>query len=89
MQKREVVSFTKWFGGAILLVTIGITLITANPVRSDDAGFALSFNGSTNYVELGGTENVFPGTGWATDKTISVWIRPDSLNSPSVDPTTG
>lgn len=89
MSKRPVVSLLRLFGGAILLLILGFSLMTVTPVRSDDAGFALSFNGTTNYVELGGTENVFPGSGWVSAKTISVWIKPNNSPAPSVHPSSG
>lgn len=89
MQKRRVVSVTRWLGGALVLLTIALAFVTVNPVLSDDAGFALSFNGTTNHVALGGTENVFPGSAWASSKTISVWIKPDSGTSPATYPSSG
>lgn len=56
---------------------------------SADTNYALEFNGSSNYVNLGRTNAVFGGTNWTSQKTISMWIYPAAGQSPAVPPTSG
>lgn len=75
-------------------VFIGILfLFLANafalPASAEGSGFALDFNGATNYASLGDTGNFMGGEGWVTTKSVSLWIRPTRPSSPSTPPPTG
>lgn len=64
---------------------------TANPTATPipgggGAGFALAFDGTTDFVVLDETEQIL-GPGWEDTKTVSLWIRPDSLAGPCDRPT--
>src|SRR4030067_732403 len=58
------------------------------PPAFADAGDALDFNGTTNYVALGDTGDLMGTNGWVDSMTISVWLKPTDLtptvNSPIV-----
>lgn len=59
-------------------------------VYADNDGWALTFNGTTNYVSLGRVSSVM-GPNWRDTKSISLWIRPaaDSVPVVATDPATG
>lgn len=45
------------------------------------AGYALAFDGSTDFVILNETANIFE-SGWESTKSVSFWVRPDSWEGP-------
>jgi cell division septation protein DedD len=47
---------------------------TATATASGDAGYALEFDGTTDYVALGATSLMM--TGWQNTKTVSLWVKP-------------
>lgn len=71
-----------------LLATLFVLMPVA-PALGDTPGFALAFDGSSNYVELGDTGDLFGGDSWASAKTISVWINPTAATSPATSPMSG
>lgn len=89
VQKQSpVMIVTRW--GAILLFLITmLAMVAINPARSDDAGFALTFNGTTNHVYLGDTGDIMQGNTWTSAMSISVWLRPDGASSPATHPSSG
>lgn len=48
---------------------------TNTPLPPGDAGFALAFDGTTDYVYLAETANIL-GPGWETSKTVTLWVKP-------------
>ncbi|MFZ6021739.1 MAG: hypothetical protein ACOYXO_19245, partial [Chloroflexota bacterium] len=54
-------------------------------VRADGlAGFALSFDGADDMVNLGRTVDLFPDEGWKQTKTVSLWVKPEGAADCSV-----
>ncbi|WP_448335751.1 LamG domain-containing protein [Bellilinea sp.] len=54
-------------------------------VRADGlAGFALSFDGTDDMVNLGRTVDLFPDEGWKETKTVSLWVKPEGTADCSV-----
>ena len=81
----------KSFLNVSLIVSILLTVfsvLNVLPVRAD-TNFALQFNGTSNYVSLGRTNSLFGGTGWTSQKTISLWIYPGAQPGPSSTPSAG
>jgi hypothetical protein len=64
---------------AFLLTCILASLVVI-PVLADDAGFALRFDGTTDFVDLPLTTTVFD-SGWETDKSVALWVKPDGLQT--------
>ncbi|MDX1687328.1 MAG: LamG domain-containing protein [Candidatus Promineifilaceae bacterium] len=62
-----------------LLFLLGILLLL--PVapgyvdHTDDAGYALLFDGNNDYVELHETSQVM-GSGWEAEKSVTLWVKP-------------
>ncbi|HSF80210.1 MAG TPA: LamG-like jellyroll fold domain-containing protein [Anaerolineales bacterium] len=73
---------------ALLLVLLLVSLIPSYYSRAD-AGTALNFAGFQNYVNLGDTGNLWVNPNWINQKTISLWILPDSQPGPATHPLTG
>ncbi|MGA9531979.1 MAG: LamG domain-containing protein [Anaerolineales bacterium] len=48
---------------------------------SGGGGYALDFDGTTDFVEFPSTESIF-GLGWEETKTVSLWVKPDSQVGP-------
>lgn len=72
---------------SILPVTLSTLLITCLlagliviPAFADDAGWALRFDGATDYVELPPTATIF-AAGWETTKSVSLWVNPDGTQT--------
>ncbi len=51
--------------------------ITVNPPGTG-AGFALRFDGVSDFVRLGETRNML-APGWETNKTVSLWVKPTGV----------
>ncbi|MCL4262343.1 MAG: hypothetical protein KJ069_03980 [Anaerolineae bacterium] len=66
-----------------------MSMVAISPARTDDAGYALTFNGLTHHVNLGDTGNIMPGDGWTSAMSISVWLRPQGTTSPATHPSSG
>jgi hypothetical protein len=49
---------------------------TPTPPPASDAGYALAFDGTTDYVELAQTALML-GPGWEGTKTVNLWVKPD------------
>ncbi|HZD10392.1 MAG TPA: LamG domain-containing protein [Candidatus Binatia bacterium] len=63
---------------AAIMVAIAITLLPARPAHLEPAGhgvYALSFDGTTDHVELHETSLIMD-PGWESTKTVSMWIKP-------------
>lgn len=59
---------------------------TPTPTTSaGDAGYALDFDGESDFVELNYTELML-GTGWNDTKTISLWALPEGVAPACQDP---
>ncbi|MGA9531850.1 MAG: LamG-like jellyroll fold domain-containing protein, partial [Anaerolineales bacterium] len=71
---------------ALLALLTGLAYRSA---QADNAGFALAFDGQDDHVSLENTSSVFGGTDWATQKTLSLWIRPSTSQAPSSTPPGG
>jgi hypothetical protein len=74
------------------LIILAITCLLAGlvfvPAFADNAGLALRFDGNSDFVEFPYTDDVF-GSGWKTEKTVSLWVKPDGTQSPcavTIDP---
>lgn len=61
-------------GVSTAVVTVTVTELGEN------AGYALKFNGVSNFVELSRTSNIM-APGWQSTKTISLWVKPTGLSS--------
>ncbi len=60
----------------LLFITLIVALIV--PLRStlaSHAGYALQFDGQTDFVEFTHTAHIL-GPGWENTKTVSLWIKP-------------
>jgi hypothetical protein len=51
---------------------------TNTPLPPGDAGYALAFDGTTDYVQVAETAYVL-GPGWETTKTVSLWVKPTGV----------
>ncbi|MDT8304985.1 MAG: LamG domain-containing protein [Anaerolineae bacterium] len=51
---------------------------TNTPLPPGDAGYALAFDGTTDYVQVAETAYVL-GSGWETTKTVSLWVKPTGV----------
>jgi len=73
----------------LMALLLGMLLILpATPAyvdHTEDAGYALSFDGNNDYVELHETAQVM-GSGWEETKTVSLWVKPTDMMSCHVDP---
>jgi hypothetical protein len=73
--KISVAIIKKIFLAGMVLVLLG-TFFSVQPVSATGgAGYALHFDGQTDYIALGTTEDVF-GANWKSTKSISLWVRP-------------
>ena len=81
----------KFFLNIILIVSVLLMLFSVLNVLTvrADSNFALQFNGTSNYISLGRTNSLFGGTGWTSQKTISLWINPGAEPGPASTPTSG
>ncbi len=70
--------------GFILLLLLAVSLFIVGQTRADDAGFALAFDGSDDYVVLNETSAIF-SPGWESAKSVSLWVKPTgpALSGPS------
>ncbi len=75
-------------GMFFILIVLSLS-IDSQLVQADDAGYALEFDGVTNYVALGDTGDLFLSSTWVSEKTISIWVKPTGLSAPVTAPTTG
>ncbi len=80
--------FIRWIT-AVTLILVVILLITTQPASSDEAGYALEFDGVSNYVSLDRMATVMGGTTWGDTMTISLWAKPSDAPAPVTSPTTG
>src|SRR4030042_279032 len=71
---------------ACLLLLI---LIQPNNVFAETAGWALSFNGSSNHVSLGDTGVVMGSSDWASNKTLEAWVKVTGSTPPTTTPASG
>jgi hypothetical protein len=67
----------------LALVITGGVLASAGPASAQDSGYALKFDGVSDFVRLHPTSNML-GSTWTTAKTVSVWIKP--LGAPCTAP---
>ncbi|GIV65718.1 MAG: LamG domain-containing protein [Chloroflexota bacterium] len=74
--------------GFVLVILMGLMVVGFTPdqivVADGLAGFALSFDGADDMVNLGKTVDLFPDDGWKQTKTISVWVKPEGVADCSV-----
>jgi len=71
----------------LILIISGLAVGFApdQAVRADGlAGFALSFDGHDDMVNLGSTVGLFPDDGWVYTKTVSLWVKPEGTADCSV-----
>jgi hypothetical protein len=65
----------------ILLLFLSVLVLLAAPffsARAEGAGFALSFDGLNDFVELAPTSDIF-GSGWEDTKTVNLWVKPEGI----------
>ncbi|NKQ35068.1 MAG: LamG domain-containing protein, partial [Chloroflexi bacterium] len=72
----------------ILLLPVVLAVLTVIPASTENAVYALSFDGVDDYVALADTD-VMIGANWANAKTLSVWVKPSMNPGPSIDPSNG
>ncbi len=65
---------------AALLITCILANILVVPAYADDDGFALRFDGTTDFVQLPPTATVF-AAGWESTKSVALWIKPDGTQT--------
>ena len=58
-----------------IIFILALTLLFPLVVLGEDGGTALDFDGADDSVALGDTNNLFGGTGWTSQKSISAWIK--------------
>ena len=73
----------------LLLLGAGAVLLAGPRAAWADAGYALAFDGSTDYVSLARSSELFGGEGWTGAKTVSAWIKPTGASAPALPPTLG
>src|SRR5690606_5791537 len=73
----------------LLLLVAGAVLLAGPRSAWADAGYALAFDGSTDYVSLARSSELFGGEGWTGAKTVSAWIKPTGASAPALPPTLG
>ncbi|NIW45489.1 MAG: hypothetical protein GWN30_12290, partial [Gammaproteobacteria bacterium] len=56
---------------------------------AEDAGYALEFDGTDDYVSLGDTGDLMLIETWPSEKTISLWVNPTNPSPPETPPATG
>lgn len=75
------------------LVTVSLAILCIglafHPAQADSAGFALSFDGLDDHITFGNTTQVFGGTDWTSQKTLSLWLKPPISQAPSATPPAG
>ena len=59
----------------ILATLLAILVLPATPGHAADAGYALRFDGTSDFIDLNQTGLIFPG-GWQTTKSVSLWVKP-------------
>ncbi|HSF83171.1 MAG TPA: LamG-like jellyroll fold domain-containing protein, partial [Anaerolineales bacterium] len=76
---------------AITIFALVVSIFSSFPVSTvfAEAGYALEFDGVSEYVKLGDTGNLMGGDIWASSKTVSLWVRPDAPTSPATRPEGG
>ena len=74
----------------ILLIVFLLSSVFTINVFADHAGDALAFDGVGEYVRIGDTGVLLGGgTGWTSEKTVSLWLQPGSAAAPVTDPPSG
>ena len=58
-----------------ILLALALVLLFPLVALGEDGGTALDFDGVDDSVALGDTNNLFGGTGWTGQKSISAWIK--------------
>lgn len=63
-----------------LFVAAGLfaALLSASPAAAQNAGMALAFDGTTDYVRLHPTASMLAAT-WPTTKSVSLWVNPTGV----------
>ncbi len=56
---------------------------------ADNAGYALSFDGLDDRVVLDSTSDLFGGSNWTSEKTVTLWVHPEGSSSPATSPESG
>jgi hypothetical protein len=85
--KNSILSPKQFVIRLIVSLALLVTLIfstPAMPVRADDAGFALAFDGENDLVQLTYTSTIMAST-WTTTKTVEVWVKPEGPVSDCID----
>ena len=65
---------------AAILITCLVASLFITSVFADDAGYALRFDGTSDYVELVTAPTII-GASWATTKSVALWVKPDGPQS--------
>ncbi|NKQ35066.1 MAG: LamG domain-containing protein [Chloroflexi bacterium] len=90
MNRQDCCVQSKWRWGVVLLgFLILLIILVVLPASTENAVWALSFDGIENYVEIDSTDIVMGGTDWVSNKTISVWIKPSLDPGPDFLPELG
>jgi hypothetical protein len=65
--------------GLVILQICGLLFgLWVMPALAEDAGYALSFDGWNDYVELSQTASIL-GPGWEETKTVNLWVKPTGI----------
>jgi hypothetical protein len=70
----QVLASTK-VGLVVLQIMVLLFGFWVTPAYAEDAGYALAFDGTTDYVELAQTALML-GPGWEGTKTVNLWVKP-------------
>lgn len=72
----------------VLVITCLLASLVVFPALAVNAGYALRFDGTSDFVEFPYTDDIF-GPDWESEKSVSLWVKPDGNQSPcavTIDP---
>ena len=75
-------------GLVILQVMVLLFGFWVTPAYAEDAGYALAFDGSNDFVVLGQTASIL-GPGWEGTKSVNLWVKPVGTAEVCVNPGPG
>jgi hypothetical protein len=61
----------------LCLLSSSIFLTNSTPSRAESAGYALRFDGVSDYVQLALASSIL-GSNWADTKSVTLWVKPTS-----------
>ena len=69
------------FGLKAVLVACLLANLIVVAAFADDAGYALRFDGTSDFVEFPLTTDIL-GIDWESTKTVALWVKPDGTQIP-------